>query len=356
MKNKNILHFLFEIIGKYKGKLFTFFCCEMFYFRIIPIFILPSILAIIGNKYQNKSLTTESILVLVLIYSLLFCLSSLMRAIFSEKIRYASIIKIEKDLRQKLFDYTIGHSTNFFNNTMSGVIASKVNNISKNFGDLCERAFSVISAFIMFIVTIFIYLKINIYLSLFLVIWTIILIFLQSRFSKKINKSIKLLTGEYNKVSGLITDNFTNIGNIKSFAKEKSEINGVRKQGFRILIKMSKVVSDQSAIQIILFFMLTSLMFVNIGFSLYLVLQKQMMIGTFLFVCQNVILLRGAITDLYNDSINLLMLWTEMKDGFDTLLQEYEIKDKDNPEILKAKNGKIVFKNVRFGYNFSKKE
>jgi len=355
MKNKKMTQFMLKILTKYKGKLFTFFCCESFYFHIVPIFILPSVLAIIGNKYHDKTLTTNVALILTFIYSLMFCSSAWMRALFGEKIRYASLVKVEKDLRQKLFNYTIEHSTNFFNNTMSGVIASKINNISKNFGDLFETATPLISGFIMFIAAVIVYSQINIYLSLFLVVWTIILILLQSFFSKKINKSIKSSVEEYNKVAGLITDNFTNISNIKSFAKERYEMKEVKKQGFRILIKMSKVVSDQSFIQIALFFMMTLLMFVSIGFSFYLFLQNQMKVGTFLFVCQNMVLLRGTIADLYESSINFLLFWTEMKDGFDTLLQEYEIKDKEGAKVLKTDEGKIVFKNVRFGYDINKK-
>lgn len=355
MKNKKMTQFMLKVLTKYKGKLFTFFCCESFYFHIVPIFILPSVLAIIGNKYQDKTLTANIALILTFIYSLLFCSSAWIRVLFAEKIRYASIIKVEKDLRQKLFNYTIEHSTNFFNNTMAGVIASKVNNISKNFGDLFETASPLISGFIMFIAAVIVYSQINIYLSLFLVIWTIVLILLQSFFSKKINKSIKSSIEEWSKSSGLITDNFTNISNIKSFAKERHEIKEVKKQGFRILEKSSKVASDQSFIQIALFFMMTSLMLVSIGFSFYSVLQNQMKVGTFLFVCQNMVLLRGAIADLYESSINFLMLWTEMKDGFETLLQEYEIKDKEGAKVLRTNEGKIVFKNVKFGYNINKK-
>ncbi|HSQ97764.1 MAG TPA: ABC transporter ATP-binding protein [Rickettsiales bacterium] len=355
MKNKKMTQFMLKILTKYKGKLLTFFWCESFYEHVIPIFMLPAILAIIGNKYQDKTLTVSSVLILVFIYSLLFCAPALLRILFCEKMRYASLIKVESDLRQKLFNHTIEHSTNFFNNTMAGVIASKINNISKNFGELFETASCLISGAIMFIAAIFIYLKINIYLSLFLVVWTIALMFLQSFFSKKINKSIKASVEEWNKSSGLITDNFTNISNVKSFAKERQELKEVKKQGFRILTKMSKVCLDQSFIQIVLFFMMTSLMLVSIGFSFYLVLQNQMKVGTFLFVCQNMVILKGVIADLYESSINFMMYWTEMKDGFDTLLQDYEIKDKEGAEGLKVKKGKIVFKSVKFGYNLEKK-
>lgn len=355
MENKKINQFIFEVLKKYKVKLITYHCSLSFFYHAVPIFILPAILAIIGNKYQNKTLNVQTVIILVFVYSLFFCLSSLIRMLFAEKMRYNSIIKIENDLRQKLFNYTIKQSTNFFNNTMAGVIASKINNIGKNFGELFDNGSSLLSGFIMFLFTVIIYIKINIYLSLFLIVWTIILVFLQSFFSKIVSKSIKSSVEEYNKVNGLITDNFTNISNIKFFAKEKHEIKEIKKQGFRILTKSSKVALDQTFIQVSLFIMMTTLMFVNIGFSFYLVLQKQMMIGTFLFVCQNMALMKGVVTDLYENSINLIMLWTEMKDGFDTLLQDVEIKDKEGAEILKANSGKIVFKNVKFGYNIEKK-
>ncbi|MDD2839593.1 MAG: ABC transporter ATP-binding protein [Rickettsiales bacterium] len=355
MKNKRIDQFMFEVLTKYKGKLFTFHCCNSFYYHVIPIFILPSILAIIGNKYQDKTLTVLTVLILIFIYSLFFCLSSLIRVLFAEKMRYSSIIKIENSLRQKLFNYTIEHSNNFFNNTMGGVIASKINNIGKNFGDLFECSSALISGFIMFVIAILVYLKINVYLSLFLVVWTILLVILQSFFSKIMKKSVKSSVEEYNKVAGLITDNFTNISNIKSFAKERHEIKEVKKQGIRILIKQSKIALDQTFINISLFVMMTTLMLASIGFSFYLVLQQQMKIGTFLFVCQNMVILKGVVADLYEESIRLTMLWTEMKDGFDTLLQDYEIKDKKGAEILKASEGKILFKNVKFGYNIEKR-
>lgn len=350
MKNKKITQFVFEIIKKYKIKLFVLFCCESFYCHVIPTFVLPSILAIIGNKYSDKNLTVIATLILVFLYSFFFCLSSLVRVLFTRRMEYASVTKIENDFRQKLFNYTIEHSANYFNNTMAGVIASKINNVGKNFGNLFDSASILASGFIVLLIAIVVYIKINIYLSLFLIIWTIGLIYLQSFFSKIMEKSIKSSVEEFNKISGLITDDFTNISNVKSFAKEKNEIKEIKKQGVRILQKQSQVALNQSFIQISLFIMMTLLMFVSIGFSFYLVLQKQMKIGTFLFVCQNMVILRGIIADLYNISIDFVMLWTEMKDGFETLLKDVEIKNKEGALRLIASNGKIVFKNINFSY------
>ncbi len=349
--NKILLKFFWKFAKKYKYKL-----CLMFVFMYLlkiakEVFFRPYLLKILGNAFQNDTLTLTMAVVVAILYAFFSSFDYFVNMSFGWKLDYGITSKLQKDARIYLMDYAMKHSINYFNNKMSGVIANKINNISEPMGFVFTSLLRCFSIFIAFVISLVVYARINIYFAMFFIIWVVCFYFAHSFTIKKIYKAKKERTEETNKISGIMNDSLSNILNVKSFSNRNQELEEVKKQGAKILDKESKMANAEIILNIIMFIMIVSIELFSFAFAFYLTTKNKITIGTFLFICQNITLLVSMINDIFSNYIvNLTILISEIKDGIDTILQPIDIKNKDDARSLQNVKGKIVFKNVVFYY------
>ncbi len=350
--NKILLKFFWIFIKKYKYKLSVMFIF-MYLLKIAKeAFFRPYLLKILGNAFYNNSLTLMMAILIAILYAFFSSFDYFVNMTFGWKLDYSITSKLQRDVRIYLMDYAMQHSINYFNNKMSGVIANKINNVSENMGFIFTSFLRCISIFIAFIITIFIYLQINIYLALFFFVWVICFYIIHSFTIKKMYKAKKERTEEANKISGLINDSLSNILSIKSFSRQRKELENVKKHGIKILDKEAKMTNTEILLNLSMFIMIAVIELFSFTFGFYLTIKNEITIGTFLFICQNVTLLVSMINDIFtNYIVKITILISEIKDGIDTIIQPIDIKNKDNAINLKNIKGKIVFKNVIFSYD-----
>ncbi len=350
-KNIKMLGLIWAASKGYRIKLLLLnvFCGFMFFF--IPILITPYIFALFGNAYQENILTVRYAVVLSILYAFTYSIAGLFRALFVEKyLWYGGVLKVENTLRKKLFNYVLGHSIRYYDNKMSGVIAEKINKITANFAETFNLFGNIINSFISMIISLIIYSKINYYLTIVFCIWTLLFCIVYY-FSSKISfKKRKITSNETAIINGIINDDITNVNNIKSFSTQKNEERKIKKQGNIILRKLSVELKAEAISRLLIGLLNIILMLFISCFSYYLAFNGKIMIGTFIFICQNIILLKSNMETTYEDTKLFIEFSAEMKDGFETLLEKYEIEDNPNSKKLIVNNGKIVFKGVNFKY------
>lgn len=342
--------FIWEIVKKYKFKILIYFVCFMVIHDSVRIFLLPYLLKLVGDQYQLGTLTISLALSIMLGYSLATCVDSIMENILWKFIIYDYCFKIEMDFKYRLFAYAVQHSINYYNNSMAGAISGKINFITTSLDAITDETALLLSGSIMFLIMIAIYYRINLYLGSFLVLWSIVFYTMQYLLSKLIYKYSKNLTTEENILSGNIGDSFVNILNIKSFSRQITERLNVKKQGIKILKLESKFLKINSIVNICFFLIQISLIVFILGFSLNLLLKKEILLGTFLFIGQNIILTTFMLNKIFKSLVKLIPHIAEMKEGFETILQPIDINDNKNAKKLENIEGKIVFKGVRFRY------
>lgn len=349
--NTKIFKYIWEIFKKYKFKMILYFFFVIFLQRIAEIFLLPYLLKILGDSFQLGTLTVNKALAITFLYSMLFCYRYLSDMTFWKYLFYDLNFKVETDFKLKLFSYAVRHSINYYNNTMSGMISSRISNITNSITDqTMDEFFLILSGFIILILSIIVYSKINIYLLIFLIIWSILFCIAEYITSNFIYKNTKNLTLKNNEISGQITDSFINISNVKSFSRQKTERLIVKKQGIEALKSESNVMKAKTISNIIMFVFLSVLLIFMLGFSLKLIYNKEMSIGTFLFIGQNIILITFILKKIFENTISFIGHIAEIKEGFEKILQPIEIKNKENAKNLENIKGKIVFKNINFKY------
>ena len=159
-----------------------------------------------------------------------------------------------------------------------------------------------------------------------------------------------MTSAEISVVNGIINDDIANIKNIKSFSNEKFEEEIIKKQDNVILEKVSNEIKVESLFQFLNSVVNVALTIAIYSLSYYLVFNKQIMIGTFVFIAQNIVILKINMRSIQKDTKTFIELSAEIKDGLDTLLEDYSVVDKKDSKKLKFKSGKIVFKNINFKY------
>ena len=349
--NLEILKYILDIFKKYKWRMILYFVFYIFLTNVIEIFLLPYLLKILGNSFQANTLTTNKALIIIFMYSILFCYKYISDMAFWKYLVYDFNFKAEMDFKLKLFSYTIKHSIDYYNNTMAGIISNRISNITNSIADqTIDEFFSIVSGLTIFIISVVVYSKVNIYLVIFLIIWSISFCAIQYIISKFIYKNVKDLTLKNNEISGQITDSFINISNVKSFSRQKSERLIVKKQGVEMLKYESNVMKAKTISNIAMFISLSILIIFMLGFSLKLVFQKEMLIGTFLFIGQNIILTTFMLRKIFRSSIDFIQHISEINEGLNMILQPIGIMDKENARKLKVDGGRIVFRGINFGY------
>ena len=350
MTNREFLKFLYKSIDKYKHKLALLYILTFIFKSFMPYYVLPYILKIIGDSYEARILTLGYGLSLIFFYAMIYCSGYLMAALVNSRLSYRTEHQIEKDARVNLFIYSLKHSMSYFNNNMSDTVASKINNVSSNIIGFLNKFVFIFSDFLSIVLIAFVYLSINIYLSIFFILWCFLFFYTSYSNIKRLNKYSSESSEENNKISGLINDNFSNILNIKSFSKQREEVKNIRKHSVMLLAKDYAFIKNLNLTNFTVFLLLVLLIFVIFSSGFYLVYKKSMTIGTFMFLCQNIIFIKSVIVNFLNKVFEAVEDVASIRVGVNTILRPTEINNMANARNLEKVNGKIIFRNVRFGY------
>lgn len=350
MNKKIARNFVFDCLDSFKLKMICTQSINIIVNKFIEILFLPYLLKIIGDKYQNNTLTMSFMLFLIFIYTVGFSLRYLINVCFWKEILYNIYVKFDIKLRQNIFNFIIKHSMNYFNNTQAGIITGKIENIISSSNRIIDLSFRLLSTFIIALISFFIYLKIDYYLFLFLLIWSISFLIYNYYSSRTMAKYTRMSFIEQNKMSGLMTDDFINISNIKATSKQHIEKGNVKKQGINILKTNGVLLSYDIIFGIIMFIFMMVLVCFMFMYSVKLFMHGKITIGSMIFTGQNIILLSFVLKRSYKEMTEFIKQYSQLCDGFEEIMQDYDIIDKSNATELKLTNGKIVFSNIKFKY------
>lgn len=264
--------------------------------------------------------------------------------------KFNSINFIQRNIRNKLFSYTIQHSVNYFNNSFSGSLSGKIRNTTLTTRFFFTYLFSILNLFIFFIALLIVYSHINIFLGLFFAFITFLYLIVVFKLRKNLISSSVQNSESKSKYFGIINDDFANIVNVKSFNREKNEINRVKRQNLDILRKTSKVLRNHAYIGISNSIFAFCFIISTMGFSVYLLVSNKIGLGNFLFISSITEIFRRFLFDGIYAVSKAFEAIGDFKNTLDTIMKPIEIKDRTNAVKISNVEGKIVFKNVNFGY------
>ena len=259
---------------------------------------------------------------------------------------------VRADITAKAYDYVQNHSYDFFQNTHSGSIVSKIKGIVAGYNNLWFGIHHRLTNPICEIfVTIIALGFINFQLFLFMALWCVVFFGIMIKMSFKVSKLAKETTDSQHKAMGLIADNVTNIFSLFSFASRNRELKQV--DGF---LKNNTAQKDYAWIKY-------ELKMAYVGISLYATMLISLFIfmihlrrigvittGDFVFVMTVTYFVVDNIWILVSEIGDFIGKMGDFKSSFSILERPQSKIDKHNAKKLKIIKGNINFKNISFSF------
>ncbi len=255
--------------------------------------------------------------------------------------------KISKDIRKRLFEHIQSLSVEFFNNTNTGEIMSRVkDDVDKLWGALGYVSMLIIEVVMHTIIIIWCMFQLDARLTVIPLIAMPIIGFLAVLMENRLNSIYEEISEENALLNTVAQENLAGVRTVKAFAREKFEIGKFlshNKRYYDLNMKQSKVlVKYQPLFQFIT--KLLPIMAVIYGGSL--AINGEISVGTlaaFVQYCYNVVWPMEMLGWLFNDLAAASASNKRIKKMYE---EKPEIIEKENPIELEDVKGDIEFKNV----------
>lgn len=259
--------------------------------------------------------------------------------------------KIIYNIRTEVFTHMQGLSTQFFNNNPVGKLVTRVTNDTETLNEMYTSVL-VNSLKNIFLLIGIVVVMIRINLKLSLIVFTVIPLVVIStaifrKYSRKMYREVRTHVA---KINAFLSEHISGMKIIQIFAREDV----VLKEFDQSNVKLRKAFIKQLNIfgvyrPLMYFFYIVSVCLV-LGFGGDMVLKDIITIGTLIIFLQYVSTFFRPIQELA-EQFNILQSAMAAAEKIFTLLDtKNDIKEKENPIVLKDTKGEIEFKNVWFAY------
>ena len=263
--------------------------------------------------------------------------------------------RVTNDIRITLFSHIQSQSINFFNTHEVGRLISRV------MGDVDSLNQLIVNGIITFVVdlistigVLFIMFRMNAILSWWIVGFMPLVVLVTLYFKKETRRNFRNVRKKYASTTGAISENITGVKVIKSFAREKSNLNHYKRINREL--KNSIIKATMYAVTFfltieILTYICTAVVFV-VGAKM--IFAGVLTVGAFAAFIQYIDRFFGPVRNI-TQFYNILQQAMAGAERIFTILDtESEIQDKPDAHILEKVEGNVEFKNVTFGYTEDK--
>ena len=258
-----------------------------------------------------------------------------------------------KRLLSTAYDYVQYHSYNYFQNTPSGTVISKLKGILDGYDSIFANLHHIVGKhFCVVVVSVFVLLVVNVSVFWFMFVWCLVVMAIMLPMALKLNQLSNHAAESKHQLMGAFSDNITNIFSLFYFAKRRTEhkrINGLMTDDFipkqinlyRYDFKFNLMGS------VLYWFMLISVFL----FMIYLRKNGAISTGDFLFVMLTAITISFDLWTLMGGLCTFLKEVGDFKSSFSILQTPHNEVDEANARAFQLKHGKIEFKQLSFAYD-----
>lgn len=342
--------FLWQVIKPYRGWYFLMFLAPIF--TAVYIFANNYSLKLLVDAFSEQTITEYSQLLAPII---LFIAAQILLDLFWRLSDFAEW-KAEPYARQRLlstaYDYVQYHSYNYFQNTPSGTIISKLKGILDGYDSVFANLHHIVGKhFCVVLVSIFVLLLVNVRVFCFMLLWCIFVMVVMMPMALKLNQFSHETAESKHRVMGVFSDNITNIFSLFYFAKRRVEQHRVNElmtadfvprqiELYQYDFKFNLVGS------VLYWFMLISVF----TFMIYLRKNGNISTGDFLFVMLTSIAISFDLWTLMGGLCTFLKEIGDFKASFSILQIPHDSVDEPQAREFKIDHGIIEFRNLSFAY------
>jgi ATP-binding cassette, subfamily B, bacterial len=325
--------------------------------RAIDLSLRPYLLKIIiddlsqFSSYNNFNYTTK----FLLFYFLLMLFTASVFLLYGYFIEIKMIPSVRKKITISTFSHLLGHSTDYYQNTFSGSLSNKVNDLIYSIPEalqiLIDRFFCLILAFAIAIYTLW---QVQIEFALALIFWALTFSFISFFCSKK----IQVLSDEWSEsgsiLTGKLVDALSNIVTIRLFSRQEKEKHFLNHT-------LQCTVHAEQKLQWFYFWMwlFYEYSFVLMqGICLYFLIkgrkENTLSIGDFALVLSLNMSIVQYLLELTKEISQFSKLLGKITQALRVTISPHDMNDKPNAKDLVLTKGEITFENVCFYYKNSK--
>lgn len=263
---------------------------------------------------------------------------------------------VRRSILLQVYDYVQHHPYEFFQNTQSGTITSKIKGILDgydNFWAAMHHEFTpkVANCIVLTATLAFVNLKV----CLFVFIWGLCFFFIMYHFSKITDKLSFTVASKRHKIFGLIADNISNIFTIFSFATRKNEIHRleyvIEKDFIPSNIRLYKFNFFANIVAGILYWIMLITLFL---YMIYLKKTNQASLGDLVFVMGITIKMSWDLWQMIQKMQEFMKNMGDFKSAFDLLTVKRENLGLLSSDAISVQRPSIVFDHVSFSYDPNK--
>lgn len=331
---------------------------------VIASSVLGAVIAPITPIFYKKffdifSLKTDNIYQLLLETLAIIALLGVLEKIFSFAL-FKGIVKFENDTMIDLSNFCFKkiheHSFSYFNNSFSGAIVKKVNYFTRSFEVIVDNfLFQILPAFLTIAVITGVLIFKNIYLGTTILVWLIIFIIFNLKVTKIRAKYDTDRNEAESKATANLSDTIVNHNNIRLFNGFRNELKHFQEinETIRRLRRKSWDIHTNFDFITTVFSLFLNITLMYIGIRLW---QKgQFTIGDFVLLQSYAALVINKTAWLGNIARRTYQSFTDAAEMTEILNTPAEITDIINAKKLKIGLGEIIFQDVTFYYNQTRK-
>ncbi len=338
--------FLFRFIKKFRNEIIVFNSI-LFLSDFLYIFVGGYILKIMTNRIENNNFEY------IELYGILYCfiiVFSYLSRVLRKNIEYKFRRKIDKEYVLKYFSKILKHENEYFSDNLSGQLTTKLFNIQKKLEHLFGWSFDAFGDIFLFFIGVVILYFITPALSYFCIVWFAIYSFITVILLKQKFRISDENAEKKSKSIGIINDCFTNVMNVKMFAKEKSEYRRVKRQSVNILRNESKILMNSNILNIFNYLSMSIFIFGTFGIIFIEYINSKTSIGNIMFVSQFNLNIVYWISYAFRVLFKIIDDISVINNSIKTLAVKAKISNKIGAKNIQVNSGKIIFKNVEFNY------
>ncbi|MBQ0105661.1 MAG: ABC transporter ATP-binding protein, partial [Armatimonadetes bacterium] len=290
----------------------------------------------------------------IVIWSVIFFVSLIFRYFvqyYQTLIFSITAQKITNDIRVHLFSHIQKMSINFFNTHETGRLISRIMSDVDSMNALIVQGILTLFVDIATAVgVLFIMFRMNTVLTWWILLFVPIVVVCTLFFRKKVRANYRDLRRKNASSTGVISENITGVKVIKSFAREKSNLNHYKRVNRTLRKTIIRAVMFATAFSLSLEIATYVCMAVIFFVGAFMIKNAALTVGAFAAFLQYIERFFGPIRNITNFYDLLQQAMAGAERIFAILDTESEIKDKDDAHVFDRVIGEVDFKNVSFGY------
>jgi ATP-binding cassette, subfamily B, bacterial len=258
---------------------------------------------------------------------------------------------VRENLQNHTYQWLLHHSMHFHANSFSGALVSQASRFANAYvaiSDIITTQF--LNVFTKFAVAVIVLMFFSPPIALALLVWTIFFVWVNVSLTRKRIPFTRKAAAAETVLTAHLADSMTNVGAIKSFAREEDEGEAYAAKAFDRKQKTYRSWGMAIRNGSVTALMMSGIQLIVLALSINAVMTRQIEIGTLLLAQVYIAMLMSALWNLSSLTRGLEQNFSDAAEMTEIMYQEQDIADDPNAKPLIVSKGEIHLDHIDFSH------